>query len=204
MKRVSLNFFGSAAAFLPLTVGCAPMERLFYRPALHYTVPSHGSEARFVLASYATPPAPGTATATTAPADTTSRPATEPAGPTGYTAPGIPFRGLDLAISSAALGATADTLGAGKEASESIALSSDGVLGQTGLTAPPTMVADAVVGRPGLQRGPATGLGFASPVNNIFTPRVNPASGPNGRCAELARAGFFNGDRTACERHFRR
>jgi hypothetical protein len=201
MKRMNFKPFWSAAALLLLIVGCAPMDRLFYRPALHYTVPSHDSEARFVLASYTAPPAPGTATTATALAGTTSRPATQP---TAYTAPGGAFRRLDLAIGSAALGATADTLGAGKEASESIALSSEGVLGQTGLTAPPTMMADAVVGRPGLQRGPATGLGFASPVNNIFTPRVNPASGPNGRCAELARAGFFNGDRAACERNFRK
>jgi hypothetical protein len=60
----------------------------------------------------------------------------------------------------------------------------------------------AVVSQPGLQRGFAAGLGFAR-LPNILTSRANPMTGPNGRCAELVRAGLFANE-AMCRRFFGR
>lgn len=122
----------------------------------------------------------------------------------GYTAPSAAVRSLSLATSVGALGISRDESSAAEVAAESMILSSQGAVGQLGLTAPPTMVAGAVTSRSGLGRGPATGLGFAAMGSNLFSARVNRLSGVNGRCADLARAGFFGGDRHACERSFGR
>jgi hypothetical protein len=123
-----------------------------------------------------------------------------------YTAPGVAIQQLTLL----AVGATSnrptsasELAGAGKEATEATLGTGEGVLGRPGLTAPQPTVAGAVVSRPGLQQGPAGGLGFAEPFN-ILTPQFNPLSGPMGRCGDLSAAGFFGGNRTACEQHFRR
>ena len=91
-----------------------------------------------------------------------------------------------------------------KEASESSLTVLPPLAGRAGLSAPPPAFANVVVSRPGLQEGAATGLNFASSVNNLFTPRFNPLSGPTGRCHELAGAGFFQGRRSVCEQHFQR
>ncbi|MCH7813209.1 MAG: hypothetical protein IID40_04220 [Planctomycetes bacterium] len=146
--------------------------------------------------------------ATSARADATTQPttrsaATQPAARTGYTAPRLGFRGLSAVAAGLVIGLTPETLGAGREISESVAFSASGTIGRLGLTAPPATVGRAVVGRPGLQEGRAATLGFASSVNNIFQPRANPLSGSGGRCNDLAKAGFFGGSRATCEAHFR-
>ncbi len=121
-----------------------------------------------------------------------------------YTVPGPQYRQFAiLAFGIAAFGIN-DATGAGKEASESQVLgSSISVVGRPGLSAPPPRVNGAIVGRPGLQNGFAAGLGRASD-RNIFTPRLNALSGLNGRCQDLANAGFFGGSRATCETHFGR
>lgn len=92
-------------------------------------------------------------------------------------------------------------VGGGRESAES----SMGIVGRPGLTAPAGSVRPGVgrplMGRPGLQQGPASLLGFAA-MGNIFTPQMNLLSGPMGRCRDLSMAGFFNHSRAQCEAHF--
>ena len=121
-----------------------------------------------------------------------------------YTAPGPAFRQLAVAAAAVVVSAMPQGDEAAQAQSESLVYSSRGPIGRLGVTAPPTSFANAVVGRPGTVRGPATALGFASRGNNLFSARANPASGPNGRCNELARAGFFGANRNRCEAVFRR
>ena len=92
---------------------------------------------------------------------------------------------------------------AGRELAEAAAGRERSFVGRPGLSATQPTVTGVVASRPGLQEGPATGLGFASPFN-LLTPQTNPLSGANGRCMDLANAGFFGGSRPACETHFRR
>lgn len=152
-------------------------------------------------------PAVATPMVTTQPAgepDVSTRPAaTQPARPP-YSSPGAAVRAMNFVGLAASLGAFQEAGGAGREFSETLAASRDLVGGRTGLTAPQTTAVSAITGRPGLVEGEATGLSFASPVHNIFTARLNRATGPGGRCGELTNAGFFGGNRTACEQHFRR
>jgi hypothetical protein len=130
--------------------------------------------------------------------------ATRPAG-LPYSAPGAAWRAVSFASTAGALGAVQIGPSAGKTLSESAFGASGGtVLGAPGLTGVQTLAVSATGGRPGLAQGLATGLSFGSPVNNIFRARFNPATGPGGRCHELAGAGFFAGNRTICEHHFRR
>ncbi len=120
-----------------------------------------------------------------------------------YTAPGARYQQFAIqAVSVAAFGIS-DVSGSGREAAESQIMSPTAIVGRPGLSAPPPTVTNAIVGRPGLQQGFAAGLGPASD-RNIFTARMNPLSGTNGRCQDLINAGFFNRDRAACETHFRR
>ncbi len=121
-----------------------------------------------------------------------------------YTSPGLPYQQLAVAVAVAAVGAVADDEAKlGRAFSESVAFSDAGSIGRLGLTAPPTRLAGRVTSRPGLQEGPATGLGFAALDRNIFTPQINRLSGATGRCQDLARAGFFGGSRAGCEQSFR-
>ena len=123
-----------------------------------------------------------------------------------YTAPGVAIQQLTLlAIGTSTTGssAAAELAGAGREASQAGITTGESILGRPGLTAPQPTVAGAVVSRPGLQQGPAGGLGFAGPFD-ILTPQFNPLSGPMGRCGDLAAAGFFGRNQTACVQHFRR
>jgi len=124
--------------------------------------------------------------------------------PYGYTMPGLAYRQLAVAVAAAVTTTTEPSDELGKELSESVAMSDMGTIGRIGLTAPPTRLAGRVTSRPGLQDGPATGLGFSAPDRNIFAPQLNPLSGSGGRCGELAGAGFFSGSRGACEQSFRR
>ena len=131
--------------------------------------------------------------ATTRPAPTTLA-ATRPAR-RGYTAPGAAFRNVSFVDSGAATAGSIRSSRTGHEASEAgwAAGGRDGLTGLTGapgLGAPQPFTANAVVGAPGLQRGPAIGLGLV-PRNNLFTRTINPISGPNGACSILVNAGFF-------------
>ncbi len=121
-----------------------------------------------------------------------------------YTAPGVAIQQISLlALGTPSSSTTADLAGAGREASQSSVTSGAGVLGRPGLSAPQPSVVGAVVSRPGLQAGPASGLGFAG-RSNILTPQLNRLSGPTGRCGELASAGFFGRNQAACVQHFHR
>ena len=96
--------------------------------------------------------------------------------------------------------------GGGRELAESSVgieptLGNVSFVGRPGLTAPRASVGGGLVGRPGLQDGPATLLGFAA-MQNIFTPQMNLLSGPMGRCHDLSMAGFFGGSRAVCEANF--
>ena len=110
-------------------------------------------------------------------------------------------------VTPAALDDQEPTLGgAGRELSEVMSVGTDtgvvgNIIGFSGLAAPQPTAQGVVLSLPGLQEGPAAGLGFAAPFN-VLTPQVNPLSGSMGRCLDLAGAGFFARDPTACERHF--
>ncbi|MEK6674972.1 MAG: hypothetical protein AABZ47_04875 [Planctomycetota bacterium] len=94
---------------------------------------------------------------------------------------------------------------AAKEASEmlDIAVPQLPAGGRLGLAALPPGIGDSLGGRPGLQRGPAIGLGLARNPNLFAQPQTNRVSGPLGRCVDLTRAGFFSGSQTQCQQHFR-
>ncbi len=115
-----------------------------------------------------------------------------------YTTPGQPYQSIFILITATNI-AIVEQDQAVKESAQSSVASVSGNIGRLGLTAPPTRLAGRVTSRPGLQDGPATGLGFAPAGRNVFTPQFNPASGPNGRCAELVRAGFRNGSLANCQ-----
>lgn len=130
---------------------------------------------------------PGTGSvATTRPASSAAR----------YTAPGMGFRQLDILATGVALAGLPMISDEARDASQSavaaIGLRTEGVVGRPGLATAPTTVATGVLTRGGLQRGPGTGLGFGSSRFSIFRARANPASGANGRNAELIAAGFTN------------
>lgn len=114
-----------------------------------------------------------------------------------YTTPSEPYRQILFAVIASSVGLVEKQASA-KDAAESTVATVSGRIGRLGLTAPPTRLAGRVTSRPGLQDGPATGLGFAPAGRNVFTPQFNPLSGPSGRCQELARAGFFNGSIADC------
>lgn len=179
--------------------------------------------ARLVADASADPkaiPTPATSAASAAAADrSTTRPVTrvgdratttQPAQRFQYTLPSPGMRTLNLLAGPVAL-AVIEGPGSGRERGESFLAAPGGgraglaapVLGRGGLTAPQNVAVSAVVGRPGLIQGAATGLSFASRVNNIFTPRVNRLTGPGGRCGDLVSAGFFPGT-SACQQRFRR
>jgi hypothetical protein len=123
-----------------------------------------------------------------------------------YTPPPMQIQQLTLLLFGVIpTSATVHDANAKLAAESGVTSSSTAIVGRPQLTAPPqTRFTTTVVGRPGLQRGFASGIGFASPDRNIFTARFNPASGSAGRCGDLIKAGFFNRDRGACEAHFRR
>ncbi len=195
-----------SAGLLFSAAGCAQMELIFHQAPSGSTLVQAEPQPLFLLASHsdsASQEWPATQPSTTQPTASTAS-TTAPARAVSYTEPRPQFQPGSLRAFGT-LGNLVPAAGnAGKELSESVAFSSQGVIGRSGLTAPPTMLTGAVIGRPGLQRGPATGLGFASPSANIFVRQFNPLSGPNGRCHELARAGFFGGSAAACTAQLRR
>jgi hypothetical protein len=146
------------------------------------------------------PPVAGTATqpaATTQPAAAT-QPASVP-----YTSPRGNIRQLALLTLLGSTPSEGTRGSAAKDAAEA-SLAARGATSVSGgiasLGAPQPRTLAAVVGQRGLQRGYAAGLGFARPVN-LLTPRANPLTGPNGRCQQLIRAGFFP-NAAACQKYF--
>jgi len=132
--------------------------------------------------------------ATTQPAATTQA--------TGYTTPRGSIRQLAfLALLGAATAGPgeADTA---REASEGSLASAQSLTvgGASSLAAPQPRTLAAVVSQSGLQRGMAVGLGF-SRTPNIFSRQANPLTGPNGKCQELVKAGFFP-NAAACQKFF--
>lgn len=190
------------------TAGCQSAQRIFHRPPV---APVAYQQPTVILASEMGTPIDAAskplepAEASDPNANDTIPPAavpsTRPTTAPTYTAPGPMYQMMTL-VGPTMYGSTAQLVGAGKEVSEMVSMSAASAIGRPGLAAPPPTFASAVIGRPGIQRGPATGLGFASPVNNIFQARLNPMSGPSGRCGDLARAGFFGGSTAACQQHF--
>ncbi len=146
--------------------------------------------------------APTSRRATTRP---TTRATSQPARRRGYSTPGTQIQQLSLLAVLATSSGAVQLADGGKEGSESAigATGLSGSIGRLGMDAPQPTVVDAVVTRAGLQIGFAAGIGFAG-ESNIFTPTANPVSGGMGRCQDLTRAGFFGGDVTRCENHFRR
>lgn len=189
----TLSFFLTACTAI-ICVGCQQQAgQIFYRAG---QVPvMERPEVRLV--------ADGDQPTTTAPA---AAAATQPAAqassqPVPYTSPRGGIRQLAL-LTLLAAGPSGPGHSAAKEAAES-SLSASSLVASGGITslgAPQPRTLAAVVSQPGLQRGYAAGLGFAR-TTNIFTPRANPLTGPNGRCQELIRAGFFP-NATACQRYF--
>lgn len=190
---IGLSLYGGA--------GCRSMNRIFHHPR---EIRGEALRRTVRLARYAEPQIRSTVSSTQrASRRPTTRPTTQPTSQPAYTVPSqwaqrLPFFMMPLVFGAVAVPTSV------KEASESSLTVLPPLAGRAGLSAPPPAFASVVVSRPGLQEGAATGLNFASAVNNLFTPRFNPLSGPTGRCHELAGAGFFRGRRSVCEQHFQR
>ncbi|GJM25803.1 MAG: hypothetical protein DHS20C16_22180 [Phycisphaerae bacterium] len=125
-------------------------------------------------------------------------PRTADSGQRRYTAPGAAIRGLGQITSSAAafaLGAADNKTAA--SLSQSLVTNAQGTQGAAGLTAGSPSVGGVTTGNPGIQSGLLTGLAFANPNSNLFTPQVNRASGINGGRCTLVRAGLLEGNQ-AC------
>jgi hypothetical protein len=111
-----------------------------------------------------------------------------------------------LALGSTNTQGNDDRFGSAGPESVQAAINRNGALpivGAPGLAPPTAGVTNAVSSRPGLQQGPAAGLGSIG-MFNVLSPQINPLSGPTGRCQDLVNAGFFSRDVAACQRHFSR
>ena len=202
------------------TPGCQSLTRVLHQP--EQAVTPHPPEPRVILTVYSQDPplkpSPGAPTGDSPKTEKSSadddalkdKPvqADAAAQVKGYTAPGESVRRIVLADTADKLleDAQSPLRGAGRELSESVSISvgmatSDSLTGLSGLGAPQPVVATTVLSLPGLQQGPAAGLGFSSSFN-VLTPQINPLSGPTGRCHDLVNVGFFSNDQAACERHF--
>lgn len=213
-RRGSFIMLLSACA-IPLS-GCARLELALHDPASRSVRRSDARHPRMLLARFQDPPATESDTQDPPKESSDGEETSESksgersderssaTAKSGYTAPGLAYQQLAIAVTAAVVSLVDDASDVGRELSESILLSDMGTIGRLGLTAPPTQFAGRVTGRPGLQDGPATGLGFAPPDRNLFAPQFNPLSGANGRCRDLAAAGFYGGSRSACEQSFRR
>ena len=208
--RLSHRRFGRIAAVVAgalLTIGCYSKGGLNHSP-----LPGHAVivQPDVRLASSADSEPAASAPSVTGPGGPTTRPAspqTRPAPKRTYTAPGAHVRGMSFLTVATASTAVGATLGGGKEAAESrvspTALNSTGpVTGIASLGAPQPRTVNAIVGQPGLQQGPAIGLGLVGP-HNLFIRQINLLSGPGGRCGELVTAGFF-ANVSACQAQFKR
>jgi len=209
MKRPHAILIFLTLVLATVCAGCGQqMGRIFYQadqaPVIEQPVVR--------LAAEVDQPAPAVAGAATQPAAVTLPVATQQAAATQPAVAAVPYTSPRGNIRQLALltllGATpgVDTQGsAAKDAAEASlaarsATSVSGGIASLGAPQPRTLA--AVVGQRGLQRGYAAGLGFARPVN-LFTPQANPLTGPNGRCQQLIRAGFFP-NAAACQKYFGR
>lgn len=134
-------------------------------------------------------------------------PATQPTTPATtqpvpYTSPRGNIRQLAFLAMLGAARTGSPEGAAAREASEASLASARSLTagGASSLAAPQPRTLAAVVGQSGLQRGTAASLG-PSRTPNILTARTNPLSGPNGKCQELIRAGFFP-NAAACNKYF--
>jgi len=190
------RWFILTSAVSLMVAGCQQqMSRIFYRPQPPRTA---------VVAAYVALAADVEGAPDKAPAIATTVPSTSPEAEAAYTVPSSQIQRLTFLTMLGATLKAPGIIGTGKEASESslsaLGAGSLATGGLAGLGAPQPRTLTAVVGQPGLQRGFAAGLGFDRP-NNLFTPRSNSLSGPNGRCQELVRAGLFT-DQSACMQYF--
>lgn len=216
MQRRPMHIFMMSLCAAALLCGCARLKLALHDPSYGHEGEGYGV-SRATLVRFQDPPkpkddeseAPATPDEKSGEADAGKREGDEtetqePKPAFGYTAPGLPYQQLAVAVTAAVVNVVEEASELGRELSESIAMSDMGTIGRLGLTAPPTQFAGRVTGRPGLQDGPATGLGFAQPDRNLFVPQLNALSGATGRCRDLAAAGFYGGSPAACEQSFRR
>jgi len=201
------------AALLAIVVlsGCQQMQRIFHAPSTVSTVaqsPACSSQPVARLAAFAPMSAePSADREFTQPGESvtnvdSSATAIDTNGVAAYTAPKfalVPI--ITLATQFGRFDVRAD---ANVARADALVSGAGGIVGRAGVTGQTATLGATLVSRPGLLEGPATGLSFASPDRNIFVRQTNPLSGPNGACAELSRAGFFGGNRGACERTRRR
>lgn len=149
----------------------------------------------------------------------TSQPVRQRARKRTYTAPRASVRQMSLIGTLLTAGAIGQTGSGGQAAAEFSASSVAADLsGGTGLSGTQGIAPGGPGGgRAGavtlltseqLQRGSLLALSLVRRNGNrpisIFTPQASRATGPGGLCRDLVRAGFFNGDLGACERHFHR
>ncbi|HRX87066.1 MAG TPA: hypothetical protein P5572_18735 [Phycisphaerae bacterium] len=193
--------FAGLCALALGAVGCQQMQRIFHTPG---STPADRRTAPFTarLAGYAPAEDNAAASEETAGIGAVPADAGSNALPAAYSVPNLAL--LPFIVLPAQIGQFGTRIDVNVARSGALVSSNAGVIGRAGLTGTSATFGAVAVSRPGLQEGPATGLGFASPGRNLFVRQVNPLSGPNGRCRDLARAGFFGGDHAACERAGRR
>lgn len=120
-----------------------------------------------------------------------------------FTVPSPGFRQLGTITAAAAFAATTTGDQSARLASQS-SVSVGGVpTGAAGLTAPSSTVGLVTASQSGLINSQLAGQGRAS-SSNIFNPQVNLASGINGACNVLVRAGFTNTHATCQTQRVRR
>ncbi len=225
MKRHTIGTSILAIALMMTAVGCQS-SRVFYEPNLRSDLAPQADREVLLAADFGpmaadqqpvSQPAPkpnqdkqlqSSNTATPAQNATEQPSKSEKSeksdkGEKKYTAPSVQMQQITLlALGIASLGTTGQD-GYAAEASQSA--TTGGIVGRPELTAPPqSRFSSAVVGRPGLQSGRALSLGPANQTSNIYIATRNPLTGANGACDQLTRNNFFNGNRAACENHFRR
>jgi hypothetical protein len=208
-------------ALLLATAGCQQTRLIFNVPqatAPPVVAPRDSHKSGYRLAGYApnedvvtadnddglTQPAGATPPATSNESAALNDASSNGAPAIAYTAPAFALVPLITASGqSEGVGAASDA-NVARIGSEALVRGTGGIVGRAGLTGATPTVGGTLSSRPGLNEGLGLGLGYANPTNNIFTRQANPLSGPNGRCAELTRAGFFGGNRPACENPARR
>jgi len=199
-----------ALVILPALAGCQQFQQIFRTPGEPGT--ARQSVVRpYRLAGYA-PAAEehvggGSAVgsdAPTAPAAVAAEDVATNGAALGYTAPQFALPQLIALTGQFSRSRTLTEANVAGVTGDALVTGPAGILGRAGLSGSTATLGTTLVSRPGLQDGPATGLGFATPGRNVFSRQPNPFSGPGGGCEILTRAGFFGGDRGACERAVRR
>lgn len=207
MRLLSIILNVALISLVAESLGCQSVRRVMYRPG--QLVTATPPMPRVILAAYVpdilqTQARNAQSSRSEESADKSAEDESRKRKNT-YTEPGPSTRQVALAAASTDAKEFQPVLsGAGRELSEvesNDTIPAGGVVGFSGLTAPQPVARGVVLSLPGLQQGPAAGLGFALP-SNVLTPQINLLSGSMGRCQDLARAGFFARDVMACELHF--